>query len=172
MNVSLYGRVLLMFITLILLQILIFNNINIGVLGITPLFYVLFILMLPFETPGWLLLLLSFLMGTTIDVFRDTPGLNSAATVFMGFARPWILNMIAPRDGYENGMRPYLMDMGMSWFLYYSVSLVFIHHFVYFVLDEFGLSHFMRNFGQIVLTTLSTEFFVVISQYIAFRKNS
>lgn len=149
---------------------MVINNIIIGSWGITPMLYVLFILALPLEVPRWVMLLMAFMLGYTIDVFCDTPGLNSGATVAMAFARPWILNMISPRDGYESGTRPYLMVMGLNWFLIYSVALVFIHHFVFFVFDEFGLQHFLRMLGQIFVTTICTEILVVISQYIAFRK--
>ncbi|MCQ2250633.1 MAG: rod shape-determining protein MreD [Bacteroidales bacterium] len=170
MDLRAYGKVVVMYIVLVLLQVMVINNIIIGTWGITPMLYVLFVLALPLEMPGWVLLLSSFLMGYTIDVFVDTPGLNSGASVAMAFARPWILNMISPRDGYESGKRPYLMDMGAIWFLIYSAALVLIHHVVYFIFDEFGLAHFFSMMGKILVTAICTEILVVISQYIAFRK--
>ncbi|MCQ2252563.1 MAG: hypothetical protein MJZ61_03835 [Bacteroidales bacterium] len=170
MDIRAYGKVLIIYLVLVLFQVMVFNNINIGTWGITPLFYVLFVLVLPFETPSWALLLMSFVMGYTIDVFCDTPGLNAGASVAMAYARTHVLNIIQPRDGYESGLRPYLMDMGIEWFFRYSISLVLIHHLVYFVFDEFGFSHFFKTMGQIIITTAVTEAFIIISQYITFRK--
>ncbi|MCR5455651.1 MAG: rod shape-determining protein MreD [Bacteroidales bacterium] len=170
MDLRRYGRIFLMFLILVLLQVMIINNINIGTWGITPMFYTLFILALPFETPRWALLVMSFILGFTIDVFCDTPGLNAGASTAMAFARPWILGILSPRDGYENGTSPYLMYMGFAWYIYYSSILVLIHHTVYFVFDVFGFEHFLKTIGQIILTTLLTEVLVIISQYISFRK--
>lgn len=159
-----------MFLILVLLQVMVINNINLGTWGITPMFYTLFILALPFETPRWALLIMSFIMGFVIDVFCDTPGLNAGASTAMAFARPWVLGMLAPRDGYENSTNPYLMVMGFVWYIYYSSLLVLIHHTVYFVFDVFGFEHFFKTLAQIILTTLLTEMLIIFSQYIAFRK--
>ncbi len=159
-----------MFVIVVLLQVMIVNNINAGVWGITPMLYTLFILALPFETPKWVLLVLGFFVGFVVDIFCDTPGLNAGASTVMAFARPWVLGMLAPRDGYENGTRPYLMQMGFLWYIYYSGLLVLIHHAAYFMLDAFGFDHFFKTLSQIVLTALFTEVLLVFSQYIAFRK--
>lgn len=170
MDLRAYGNLLLLYLAIVLLQVMVINNIIVGAWGITPMLYVLFVLSLPLEMPKWVTLLAAFVMGYTIDVFCDTPGLNSGATVAMAFARPWILHLISPRDGYESGKRPYLMDLGLSWYLIYSASLIFIHHLAYFLFDEFGFSHLLSMIGKIFVTAACTETLVVISQYIAFRK--
>lgn len=56
------------FIAALLLQGLIFNQIGIGAY-LFPMFYVYYILMLPFETKGWVLLITSFLLGLGVDFF-------------------------------------------------------------------------------------------------------
>ena len=82
------------FFFLVFFQVLILNNIQLGGY-INPYFYIYFILLLPFETPRWLLLILSFLLGLTIDVFVNTPGVNAAACVLMAFARPFVITSIS-----------------------------------------------------------------------------
>jgi len=170
MDFRVYSRLFLTYLLSVLIQIMVFHNINIGTLGITPLFYVLFILMMPYEVPAWFQLVLGFVLGWTMDVFCDTPGLHTSATVLMAYSRIKILEAISPRDGYETGMHPYLMEMGIHWFLKYSVSLIFIHHTAYFMLDSFGFDNFSRTLLKIVLTGLCTELFIIFSQYIAYRK--
>ena len=170
MDIRAYSRIFLSYLFLVLIQVMVFNNINIGTLGITPLFYILFVLMMPFEVPIWLQLVLAFVLGWTVDVFCDTPGLHSAATVLMSYARIKVLDMIAPRDGYESGAHPYLMEMGFSWFLRYSIPLIFIHHTAYFMLDAFGFDNFFRTILKIIFTGFCTELFIIFSQYIAYRK--
>lgn len=170
MDIRAYFKIFLSYFVLVLAQVMVFNNINISPLGITPLFYVLFILMLPYEVWGWLQLILGFVIGWSVDVFCDTPGLHSASTVLMTFMRTKVLEFISPRDGYRNGMHPYLMEMGFNWFLSYSIPLVLVHHIAYFMLDAFGFENFFRTLLKIILTSICTEMFIIFAQYIAYRK--
>ena len=90
----------LRFILLIPLQVFVLDHINLGGF-VNPYFYILFILMLPFETPGWLLLLLSFLMGFMIDLLSGTPGLHTASSTLIAFLRPVVIKSISSSREYE-----------------------------------------------------------------------
>jgi hypothetical protein len=68
MNRKLIGNIA-RFIFLALAQVFIFNKIQVSGY-INPQVYVLFILMLPFETAGFWLLTLAFMMGLTVDFFQ------------------------------------------------------------------------------------------------------
>ncbi len=153
----------------VLLQIFIINNIEISSM-INPYFYVIFILLLPFETPGWLLLTSSFVLGLVVDLFMNTPGLHAASCVFMAFLRPQVLNIISPRDGFDPGSFPRLYYFGFNWFLKYSVILVFAHHLVLFYIEVFRFSSFTDTFIKVILSTLLSVVLIVISQYFIFRK--
>ncbi|MCB0756525.1 MAG: rod shape-determining protein MreD, partial [Flavobacteriales bacterium] len=59
---------------LCLLQVLIFNHLNLGGY-INPFPYIYLILILPISMGRIQLLLIGFLLGLTIDVFSDTGGL-------------------------------------------------------------------------------------------------
>ncbi|MCB0800896.1 MAG: rod shape-determining protein MreD, partial [Bacteroidales bacterium] len=80
------------FVLLIVLQLLIFNNIEFSGY-VNPFVYVMFILILPVSIPSWILLLLSFLTGFVVDLFSGTMGVHVFATVMAGFVRPWILSV-------------------------------------------------------------------------------
>src|SRR5664279_4931881 len=90
----------LIFILLILLQVLLFNNIQFSGY-INPYVYIMFILLLPIEIPSWLLLILSFTIGMIIDFFSGSPGIHTSATVLAGFVRPYVIRVVSPKDGYE-----------------------------------------------------------------------
>ena len=137
--IKLFGRNIIRFIVLILVQILVLNNIQISGY-IVPYFYVLFILLLPFETPKWMLLFIAFALGITVDLFTQTIGMHAAASIFMAYLRPWVLEMSAPRDGYEPGTYPRLYYYGFQWFLKYTVILVLSHHLVLFYIEVFRFS--------------------------------
>jgi len=157
------------FVTLVLLQVLVLNNIQISGY-IVPHFYVLFILLMPFETPKWLLLVVAFGLGLSIDMFTQTPGMNAAATVFMAFLRPYVLEMSAPRDGYEPGTFPRIYYYGFQWFLRYTVILVLAHHFVLFYIEVFRFAEFFSTLLRVLLSSLFSVILIMLSQYFIYRK--
>lgn len=81
---NLYLRVIIRFFFYVLLQVLVLNHIRFGGYA-NPYLYVLFILMLPYEMPGWLLLVISFIMGYTIDLFSATPGIHAVPQCLWAF---------------------------------------------------------------------------------------
>lgn len=167
--INLIPRNISRFIVLVLFQVLVLNNIQFSSF-VNPFMYVLFILLLPFETPRWLLLLSGFLLGLSIDIFSHTLGMHASATVFMAFLRPYVLNIIAPRDGYETGTYPRLYHFGLTWFLKYTVILVFLHHLFLFYLEVFRFSEFFSTFFRTTMSTLFSIFLIILSQYIVYRK--
>jgi rod shape-determining protein MreD len=158
-----------LFILLVILQVFVFNTIQFSNL-INPYIYVIYILLLPFETPGWILLVSSFLLGFSVDTFSNTLGFHAAACTFMAVLRPSILNSFAPRDGYEPGTLPRLSYYGFTWFLKYTLLLVFAHHVVLFYLEIFRFSDFFSTLSRVILSTLFTSALIVLSQFFVFRK--
>lgn len=168
--IKLLPRYVLSFILLVFLQVFILNNIQFSGY-INPYIYVLFILVLPFETPKWFLLIIAFTLGLTIDLFSSTVGMHSSATVVMAFFRPYVLKVISPRDGYESETLPQLRYYGASWFIRYSVILILIHHFFLFYIEVFRFTHFFATFTRAVLSSIFTIILVLISQYF-YRKDT
>ena len=162
-------RNILRFAFLVLAQILLFNNIQFSGY-INPYIYILFILLMPFETPGWILLISGFSLGLSIDIFMNTIGLHTTATIILAFTRPYILNVISPRDGYEPGSFPRIFYYGFNWFLRYTISMVLIHHFTLFFLEVFRFEVILHTIVRIILSSLFSVSLIIISQYFVFRK--
>jgi len=156
------------FFILILIQVLLMNNIQLGGF-INPYLYVFFILMLPLNTPKWLLLILAFLLGLSIDMFSNTAGMHAAASVFMAYLRPYILELLSPREGYEMNHKPTIQHMGTNWFLSYAGILVFFHHLLLFYLEVFRFSEFFSTFFRVILSSAFTLLLVVLSQFLFTR---
>jgi rod shape-determining protein MreD len=154
----------LIFILLILLQVLLFNNIQFSGY-VNPYVYIMFILLLPVEIPSWLLLLLSFGTGILIDFFSGSPGMHSSATVIAGFTRPYILRIISPRDGYEARTEPSMMAYGFRWFLIYTALVVLIHHTALFYLEVFRFTDFFRTMLRVLLSSLFTVVFILFIEF-------
>ena len=158
------------FTVLILVQVLILNHIQLSGF-INPFVYVLIILTLPVKISRILLLTSAFFTGIIIDLFMNTGGMHAAATVCMAFFRPFILNSIAPRDGYEIDEKPSISKLGLSWFLSYSSILVLIHHLTLFYLESFQFGNFFITLLRVFISSLFTLLVILISQYL-FTKNT
>jgi len=157
-------RYVLIFILLFLLQLLLFNNIQFSGY-VNPYVYLMFILLLPVEIPAWLLLLLSFVTGSIMDLFSSTPGMHSSATVLAGFVRPYILRLISPRDGYEQGSGPSMAAFGVRWFLLYASLMVLIHHSFLFYIEVFRFTDFFRTFLRVILSSSFSVGFILLIEY-------
>jgi hypothetical protein len=155
---------ILRFFFLIFFQGLILNHVNLGGY-INPYFYIYFILLLPFSTSRWILLLLSFILGLGIDFFTNTIGLNAAACVLMAFARPFVISAISSGPESLIGDTPSLRSQGLKWFLYYSIILILVHHVSLFYLEVFRLSEFFATFFRVLLSSAFTLLLVLISEY-------
>ena len=157
------------FIFLVLLQVLVLNHIEFSGF-INPYFYVLFIILLPFETPSWLLLGSAFFLGLSIDIFMGTWGVHTFATVFMAYIRPILLKYIAPREGYETGTKPNANFQGLGWFIKYAAILVVAHHLVLFYIEAFKFQLFFPTLLRVILSSIFTVILIILSQLLTQRR--
>ncbi|NQY68515.1 MAG: rod shape-determining protein MreD [Flavobacteriales bacterium] len=164
------GINILRFFLLILFQVLILNNVELGGY-LNPFLYVLILLLLPIDMPKGLVLAVAFFTGFCIDIFSDSIGLHSSACVLLAFIRPLILKFTEPRGGYDFNAQPTLKYMGLQWFLFYAVILVFCHHLILFFLEIFRMTSFFSTLLRTVYSTLFTVLIMVIQQYLTFRKS-
>jgi len=155
------------FVFLILFQVLILNNIQFGGY-INPYFYIYFILLLPFETPRWLLLLSAFLLGISLDAFTNTFGWNASACVLMAFVRPFVISAISTGTEFMVGHSPSLKNQGLKWFAYYSIILVLVHHFALFYLEIFRFTEFFQTLFRVLLSSVFTLLIVFIAEYLSY----
>ena len=128
-------RNILLFLGLTFLQVMIFDNLRLGNF-IHPYVYVLFVMLLPFDTPRWKLIINGFLIGMTIDIFNGTPGLNAASTVLMAYLRPNIINLTTRKSDIDGKTAPSVSEMGMKWFLYSRLTIL--------------MQKFLKNFYRIL----------------------
>jgi rod shape-determining protein MreD len=154
----------LIFILLILLQLLLFNNIQFSGY-VNPYVYIMFILLLPIDIPSWLLLILSFVTGLIIDFFSGSPGMHTSATVLAGFVRPYVLRIVSPRDGYESGSDPSMLNYGFRWFFFYALLLVLVHHTALFYLEVFRFAEFFRTMLRVLLSSIFSLTFILLIEF-------
>jgi rod shape-determining protein MreD len=157
-------RFSLIFIVLIVLQVVLFDNIQFSGY-VNPYVYILFILLLPVEIPSWLLLILSFITGLLMDFFLGSPGMHTFSTVLAGFVRPYVLRAVSPRDGYEAHASPSMLNYGFTWFLTYTFVIVLVHHTSLFYLEVFRFTEFFRTLLRVLLSSLFSITFILLLEF-------
>lgn len=157
------------FFALIFIQVFLLKNITLYNLSI-PYLYILFILLLPFETPNLLLFALSFLLGLIIDAFYDTPGLHASACVLLAFVRVLFISITVQKNDFDTDLEPTLGIMGFRWFFTYALILTLFHHFFLFNLEVFRLSEIQYTFTRFILSSIFTVFLMLVSGLLFFRR--
>lgn len=171
-------RNIIRFALFILLQVYLLNKIPHLHKFIVPYLYYLFILWLPFNISRIGLLVMGFIAGIVLDFFMMTPGLHAAACVLIAYLRPFIINVLAPKDVSGFSYRePSPRAMGWTPYLVYTLVLTLFHH-GYMVLLEwlsFGsLLHFIIKLaattGISMLLIITTE--LLFPRRMKFRTNT
>ncbi len=151
----------ILFLLLVHVQVIVFNNVLLGNY-LNPQVYVLFILILPVAVKGWLLLLLSFLLGLTIDAFSDSMAIHAASSVFMAFCRPGVIRFVAGRIPVDEPVIPSISQLGGFTIILYSIILIFLHHSLLFFLEIFRTDELMQTLSRILLNSGLTLVFVFL----------
>ncbi len=159
---------LIRFVLLVFLQVFLLKNITLYNLS-TPYLYILFILLLPFETPNLLLFLLAFILGITVDAFYNTPGLHTSACVLLAFVRVMFISITVQKDGFDNEPEPTLSLMGFRWFFTYALVLTVVHHFFLFNLEVFRFFEIQYTLSRVVLSSIFTVFLMLMTGLIFYR---
>ncbi len=156
-----------LFVFLILLQVLIFNNVLfLGYLN--PIIYILFIFSYPIKKNKTILLIVSFFLGLSIDFFSNSGGSNAAATLFIAYFRLPILHMVQNKSDFDY----LLFDIKKLPFVQktiYIISLTFIHHFILFFLEYYKFYKFGEHLSTVLLTSLFTSLLIGFSISLFFK---
>lgn len=121
---------------------------------ITPYLYFLFILWLPFSVSRFWLLIIGFMLGLSLDYFIQRPGLHAAACVLIAYVRPFIINVLSPKDESEfNYREPSPRALGWTPYAIYVFILTLLHHGYLFFLEWLSFGSFLIFFVKVIAST-------------------
>ncbi len=144
---------------LLLVQILVLNNIHF--LGfVNPYIYVLAMLLWPVRLDRKLAMVLALCIGLILDTFNNTPGVHTSASLLVAFLRNPLINALVDLEEGSNPT-PSFRTFGISKFIRYTVILVFIHHFLLFLLEVFSFDNFGITLIRILVNTLITVILIL-----------
>ncbi|WP_395047022.1 rod shape-determining protein MreD [Flavobacterium sp.] len=141
------------FIFLLAAQIVIFNNIDLfGYINPYP--YILFILLYPVNSNRAGLLIASFLLGLTVDMFTNSGGVHATSCLILAYVRP-VFFKFAFGLSYEYQTIKINDRLSPERFTFIFIS-VLIHHFILFILEYFKFAFILEAMLRTIVTTIFT----------------
>lgn len=154
------------FIALVFAQVLLFNHINF--LGyVNPYIYITYIILAPINSNKSVFLLVSFLLGLTIDIFGDSGGIHAAACLVIAFSRPVVLRSVFGLSYEFQTIK--LNRVGLGPLVTYVATTVLIHHIVLFSLEYFNITHILQIAKKTLFSGILSSIIITII-LIFFRK--
>ena len=127
-------------------------------------FYVGFLLLLPRILSRSYLMVIGFFTGLLVDVFTNTPGIHASSSVFILFIRNFWLNAV--NDDTQEITNLNVASLKKSGFLYFTFPLVFVHHFLIFVIENGGFHLFGMVFSKIFFSTVFSTAIIFVINFI------
>ncbi|QTV06018.1 rod shape-determining protein MreD [Faecalibacter bovis] len=145
---------------LALAQVFIFNHINF--LGsYQPYIYVVFVLFYPPYQSRYLLLLLAFILGLSIDILEYTGGIHAFALTFIAFYRNTIIKLLAGKVNFEMEYFNFNSFSISQWIFYLTILIIF-HHSVLLLLENFKFTGILTVLTNALISSGITFIFVLI----------
>lgn len=164
-------RNIIRFALFILVQVYVLNKVPHLHQFIVPYLYFLFILWLPFSVSRIGLLVIGFITGMTLDYFTNTPGLHAAACILVAYVRPFVINILTPKETSEfNYREPSPRAMGWTPYLVYVLILTVFHHIYLTILQWLSFGSILHLLIKVVSTTAISMLLIITTELLFPRK--
>ena len=148
------------FAILVLIQALIFNQIHLFGYA-TAHIYLVFLLKLPRFTSRNEMLIWAFLFGLVVDIFGNTPGINTCAATAMAFVRNNLLDAFTQK-GLADDFVPSVHTIGWSGYTTYSLFNLLIFYTALYMLELFTIQYPVTLFISVLSSTALTMLFTLV----------
>ncbi len=165
---NLVFKYILQVLFLFVFQIFVFQKIYLSTFCI-PYFYSMVILTLPVYMSRYWVLIIGFIVGWIFDLYYYTGGVHAAALTFISYVRYYWLKIIEPAERYDEHQLPVVAMTNREWFLKYIIPLIFVHHFILFILEVFEIRFIFSVIVRSVLSTIVSTLIVYFFHLIFFR---
>ncbi len=159
----------LSFILLIPAQAIIFDHailFNVAV----PLVFLYLIVSLPVTLGTNLSTFLGFLAGFFLDIFTDTPGVNSLCCTLLAFARKPLFHLYVSIDDDLASRSPSSVSMGHAEYMKYLLTMVLIYCALLFTVEAFQFFSFRLLLLRIASSALYTFVLLYALDCLTMRK--
>lgn len=151
----------LMFVILVVAQVLVFNHLCLWGYAI-PLVFIYFIIKLPVTLNLNWVITLSFLLGLSVDIFSNTPGMNALACTLLSVLKLPVMHLYYPRDEDMTNPEPSMRTLGVGSYLKYSFSVTFVYCLMFFLFESFTFYAWLPMIGRTFASTAVT-FLIILA---------
>ena len=134
---------------------------------INPYLYLIILLIMPFKTQKWFLLIYAFILGLSVDIFSDTLGMHSSACLIIALLTLSITKITIPHNIIEENDELIAQKIGVKSFILFTFILIFIHHSILFFLEHASIDFSILL--KIILSTIISSIIITICQFFFFR---
>lgn len=138
---------IVLFLALVVLQ-LVCNKIVLFNIAM-PVVFIYLILRLPVNLHSGWVLTIAFFSGLLMDIFTNTPGMNSLACTMMAAVRRPVFNLFVSRENDMNIPIPSVDSMGIGDYFKYMATLVTIYCALIFLIQAFSLHNILLTLARI-----------------------
>lgn len=164
-------NITILYFSFLLAQLLISNFADFGPMLFIAI-YPLFIIVLPTSISLVSVLLWGFAMGFVVDILHNgVTGMNTAAAVMIAFLREPVLRLVIRKGELESQIRPGMLEMGFSRFLFYSGTILIIHHVTIIFLESLSLTYFYGNLPRLLISFAVNSLLLLLLEFGIFYKN-
>lgn len=147
-------QVAILFVVLTLLQVLCYKILLFGIA--IPLVFIYLILRLPINWHTNIILTIAFLMGLTVDIFSNTPGMNALCCTLLATLRDPVFALYVPRENEMSNPVPCVDTLGFGVYLKYMATLVLLFSAMLFMVQAFTLHNWPLTLYRIGGSSLLT----------------
>lgn len=155
-------------ILLLVVQLLVLNHLHLFGYA-TPLIIGYMIICFETKVSRMALLWWGFSMGMLYDIFSNTMGMAAASCTLLAMMKPYILEFFMPRDIVES-FKPTIQNMGLSRYIWYSLSCMGLLHFSFYFLEAFSLEDLLLTIGAMIGGTVLATLISVCVEYIVHNR--
>ncbi|MEI9913019.1 MAG: hypothetical protein WDO71_27350 [Bacteroidota bacterium] len=100
-----------------------------------------------------------------------TPGLHAAACVLIAYFRPFIINILTPKDSSEfNYREPSPKALGWTPYLIYTFVLTLFHHSYMVLLEWLSFGSFLHFLIKVIATTGISMLMIITAELLFPRR--
>lgn len=163
---------LLLYLVLIPVQAVVFNNLILFNVAI-PIVFIYVIISLPMTIGTNVALTIGFFTGLTMDIFMDTAGLNALSCTVLAFVRRPVYHLYTTPEDDAMGMMPGTRTMGTAAYLKYLFSMTLIYCFTLFSVEAFQFHNLPLMLLRMACSTaFSFIILLAVSAFVRTRKPS
>jgi hypothetical protein len=149
------------------IQVVVLNNIHLGSYFHANI-YIMAIFLLPYRMKGVSLLLCALGIGLLMDLAGNTTGIHAAASTFVAYVRPRLLQLTSAREEIDK-IRPFYR-VDFAWFFKYALLSTLLFNIVFILAEAFTFNNLLISLLRILSGTFISLLLVLLYYFIGLKK--